>query len=95
MNDSKKYITSKVLMLIYYAMLYPYLSYGILLWGSSCKTYLHEIEVMLKTAIRAITNRAYSDFFKVFHILKLNDIYKLHLGKFMFSLIHSLSLTPE
>ncbi len=33
---------------ILYDILYPYLSYGILLWGSSYKTYLTEIEVMQK-----------------------------------------------
>ncbi len=46
MNACKKYLNSTVLMMIYYAMLYPYLAYGILLWGSSYKTYLHEIDVM-------------------------------------------------
>ncbi len=35
-----------------------------------------------------------NDLFKVLHILKLNDIYKLHLGQFMFPQMHRLSPTP-
>ncbi len=35
-----------------------------------------------------------NELFKVVHVLKLTDIYNLHLGKFIFSQIHINSTTP-
>ncbi len=74
MNSSKKYLNSKVLIMLYYTILYPCLSYGTLLWESSYKTHLKEIEFMQKKAIRAITNSAYNAntnvIFKELHVLK-------------------------
>ncbi len=53
---------------------------------------------MQKKAIRAITNSDYNAntnvLFKALHVLKLTDIYKLYLGKFMFSQLHSTLTTP-
>ncbi len=54
---------------------------------------------LCKKAIRSITYKSYNAninaIFKVLRIIKLNYTYKLHLGKFMYSLIHSLSPKPK
>ncbi len=58
-DSSEKYLNLKVFIL-YNAILYPYLSYGIVLLGSSYKTYLKGIEVLQKKVVRPITNIAYN-----------------------------------
>ncbi len=54
---------------------------------------------MQKKVIRAIINSAYNAntnvLFNVLHVLKLTDIYKLYLGKFMFSQLHNTLTTPD
>ncbi len=66
---------------ILYDIIFLPLIWNSTVWGSSYKTYLKEIEVMQKKAVRAITNNAYNAntnvLFKVLHVLKLTDIYKL------------------
>ena len=79
----------KNLAILYYTLLYPHLTYGILLWGGSYKTYLKEIEIVQKKAIRAITNSKWNahtnQLFKQLKMLKLSDIYNYYLSRFMFS----------
>ena len=74
---------------IYYSIIHPYLSYGIMLWGSACKQYLHKIEVLQKKAIRSLHKTRYNEHtIPLFHsskILKLNDLYKFQLLMFMYN----------
>ena len=37
---------------IYYNLIYPYISYSILVWGSVCKTYLKKIQVKQNHIVR-------------------------------------------
>ena len=72
----------------YYAFIYPYLSYNIIIWGSAFDTHLLPLITQQKRAIRTIIGAGYRDhtgpLFKRLKLLKLQDIYYFHLGTYMF-----------
>ena len=72
----------------YYAYMYPYFSYNIIIWGSTFPTHLQPLIIQQKRTIRTLTNAGYRDhtdpLFKRLKILKLEDIYYFHLGTYMF-----------
>lgn len=78
----------KVLLLLYLTLMLPYLNYGILAWGNSCKHQLEKLLIIQKRAMRIICNSprlAPSSllFFKN-KVLKVADLYHLRLGCLMF-----------
>lgn len=75
---------------LYNSLVYPYLLYGILVWGASSDVQLLPLVRLQKRIIRTITS---SDFlahtnplFLKTKILKVEDVYLLQLGIFMFKL---------
>ena len=72
----------------YYAYIYPYLSYNIIIWGSTFQTHLQPLIVQQKRTIRTIMGAGYIDhtdpLFRRLKLLKLQDIYYFHLGTYMF-----------
>ena len=79
-------------------MIHPYISYGLMLWGSAYKSNLHVIEILQKKAIRNVHTAKYNDHtIPLFHsskILKLDDMYKLQLLMFMFSYYRNMLPSP-
>ena len=74
----------------------PKTVYGIQVWGSACNTELNKILILQKKAVRILTNNYHfplepgplvssNPLFKDLEILKVGDIYKLHVAKFIFS----------
>ena len=53
---ARSILTRENLMTLYYSMVYPYLSYGIALWGGSYKVHTSQLEIMQKKIIRIIEN---------------------------------------
>jgi len=54
MNRVKHLLNSKHLTTLYYTLIYPYLDYGITLWGSACSTAANKIKLMQKKSVRII-----------------------------------------
>ena len=48
------YVSFKTLKNIYYSLIYPYLAYGILSWGSTYKTKLSELQKLQNKCIRSM-----------------------------------------
>ena len=75
-------------------MIYPYLYYCNIVWGSTYKTNLHRLVILQTRVVRIISKSNFdapSDpIFKEFHILKFDDIHFVELGKFMYSYKNSL-----
>ena len=78
----------KVLLSLYYSLIYPYLIYCLLVWGGTFKTHLADILILQKKVVRIITNSnyfAHTD--PLFHstgILKIGDLYEFHLAIYGF-----------
>ena len=67
---------------IYYSLVHPHLTYGLLAWGQSIQcSSLNKTFLCKKRAIRIINRAAYNShtdpLFKTSKILKLHDLYKL------------------
>ena len=79
---------------LYYSLIYPYLTYGIILWGAACQSHLAKLTIMQKKSVRIILGahfRAHTEtLFKDLRLLKLADLYKLHVNKYVLAFIHNL-----
>ena len=49
MNKLKYAIPGRILKTLYCTLIQPYLSYGILFWGSTCKLYLNKLIINLSS----------------------------------------------
>ena len=71
---------------------YLRIQYGFVIWDNALKIYLKELSVRLNNIIRTIIfskkYRHMTNLYKNLNLLKLNDIYKLELTKFMYQLYH-------
>ena len=88
LNSAKKILSESNLKILYHSLIHPHLMYGLMLWGSACKKYLHPINIIQKKAVRTITHSVYNEhtigLFRKLNIVKLDDLYDLEIGKFMY-----------
>ena len=70
-----------ILIKLYYALVYPYLTYCNAIWGAASENNLKKILLLQKRAVRVINNADFLDhsspLFKQSNILKIDDIYKM------------------
>ena len=82
------YTNTQTLLLVYNALVGSHLTYALISWGSTSQTNLQPLRVLQNRAIRHISRaprfrRLDVDFLNL-RILKLDDLYKLALSKFMY-----------
>jgi hypothetical protein len=84
--------------LIYYALVYPYLAYGNLIWGNTYKSRIKKLVNTQKKIVRLTIFNSYFDHSEpIFNDLKILNLYKLNdylTSMFMFRYIH-LQHLPE
>ena len=70
-----------------FPLLYPHLTYGILICGSFFESYFNTLQLSQNKAMRAITKQRLSDRItpinRRLQVLKINDLYELETAKFM------------
>ena len=49
------YVTHPILIQLYYSLIYPFLTYGIIFWGQTYMTTLHSLNLLQKKPMRLIT----------------------------------------
>ena len=81
------FVDTETLKLLYYILIYSRVRYGITLWGTATYTRQKEIVLRLNNIVRIMTWSRKFDHFSMLHkkqkLLKLEDIYKLELSKYM------------
>lgn len=65
---------------IYYSIIYPYISYAILAWGSAYKSHINKIQTKQNGAIRLIFFARTLEL-NLLDVLIVNNIYRLHILK--------------
>ena len=50
----RHYAPTSILLKLYYAILHPHLLYGIIVWGSTCKSYLQKLVSLQNKGLRLI-----------------------------------------
>ena len=87
LSKIRHYVNEKLLVNLYYALLYPFLTYGVVAWGHTYSSTLQPIFVLQKRIVRIITFSDYRDhsnpLFKRLNILKFFDLIYLHTAIFM------------
>ena len=73
--------------MLYYAFVHPHLTYSILIWSSTYKSYLNTKQLSLNKAMRVITKQRSSDrttlIYRRLQVLKINNLYELEIATFM------------
>ena len=79
----------EILFILYSTLILSYLNYGVLAWGNSLKTQMGKLFIVQRRAIRNICTVNYRAHTNVlFHdnnLLKVEDIYFMQLGSFMYN----------
>ena len=89
----RDFVTDSTLAMLYYSFVYSRITYGITAWGTVSRNFLRKVEVKQSNIIRTITwikKFSHVDhLYKQLEILKLVDVYKLELTKFMRKLFNN------
>ncbi len=102
MYKLRYFVNKKILLMIYYSLVYPFLIYAIPVWGVAANKSLNPILVLQKKVVRLILfkdqfpNHAgplvhSRPLFKDLKILTVHDIFKLETNKFVFDCLQSLN----
>jgi hypothetical protein len=90
----RKILSSDTLKILYFSLIYPYLSYCNIIWGGAYATALYKLEVLQNRAVRLITSSPYrtssGPLYKQLNLLKIADIHKFQIIQFMYKLKHTL-----
>ena len=88
MVKAKKYLRKEALLTLYYSFVYPYLTYCNHIWGATYISNLKKLIKLQNRIVRVIFNAKYREnadpLYKALGILKLVDINKYLIGRFMF-----------
>ena len=89
----KHILPRDILKNLYFALIHPHLSYGILAWGNANQTILRKTKMLQKRAIRTINKAAFNShtdpLFHSAQILKLDDLYQYSSALFMYDYINN------
>ena len=89
----RHYLSIKQLTQIYYNLIYPYISYAIMAWGSTYKTNIQKVQVKQNHVIRMIFfatlygkgTESAKPLLNILDILTVQNVYNLSILKFMHS----------
>ena len=88
----RHYVDLPTIKQVYYSLVYPYLQYGISVWGNTYKTRLSHLNKLNNKAIRIMTFSHFQahapPLFRDLHILQLSDINYLYLALFMHNYVN-------
>ena len=88
LSKLRHFVDLSILLKLYYALIYPFLIYGIIIWGNTYETALKPILILQKKALRTITFSEYdspsSPLFKSLQVIKFHDLVTFHIATFMY-----------
>jgi len=96
MNKLKHYVLPSKLKQIYFSMVHSHLSYGVIIWGSTYKSYFSQLISLQNKAVKIISNTSWNKnlnpCYKEQKILSLNNLITFETSKFMFLFINNVLL---
>jgi len=95
----RKFINDATLRMIYNSLMYPFLLYGVPIWGNADEVHLTSIFRTQKKAVRIITNNHHfnedtfervhsAPLFKELKLLNIYDVFKIEALKFVFDSVN-------
>ena len=80
LSKVRHFVDNHILVMLYHSLIYPFLTYGVHVWGLTFPSFLTPLIIIQKKAIRIITfsePKSHSEpLFKSLKLLKLNDVIK-------------------
>ena len=87
-----KILNTKIVLMLYYCFIYPYINYAITVWGTANVTVLDPLIKLQKKAVRLVSNVSkYTHTAPLFSknaILTVNSLYIINVGSFMHSFLN-------
>src|SRR5271163_3285410 len=87
-------LPQNALLMLYNTMVYPYLTYCNIVWGTASASTLQRLVVLQNRAVRLVTRSTFRSschpLFVCLNILKLSDINKFQIALFMYKMKHHL-----
>ena len=91
----RHFVPFDTLKLLYYSLFYAFVSYGIAVWGLTHKTLINTVFLIQKKILKAVTfsdTTVHSDpTFSRLRLLKVGDIFQIHLLSLMYDCYHGLA----
>ena len=88
LSKVRHFVDNHILVMLYYSLIYPFLTYGVHVWGLTFPTYLTQLFIIQKKEIRIISfsePKSHSEpLFKSLNLLKLNDVIELQVLSFVY-----------
>ena len=88
----KSALTEDARISYYYGMMYPYISYSIVVWGSTYKSHLQPLILQQKRIVRMIADAGFRDhcdpLLKRLGLLSVMDVFKFQLLVYMYNSAH-------
>ena len=89
LSKLRYYVNSDILVKLYYALIYPFLTYGLISWSNTSSSTTQPLFVSQKRAIRVLTFSKFrehsSPIFKCLDIVKMPDLVFLNIAVFMYN----------
>ena len=83
----KPVLPQNALLKLYYAIVHPYLIYGLVAWDSTFPSYIEKLNILQNKAVKLIGGVNYLDratpYYSKLNVLKLPDLHKLEIAKFV------------
>lgn len=93
LNKVKYNLPRDAMLTLYYSLIYPHLTYGITTWGTASLPKLNRLFLRQKRALRIITLSKYNahtePLFLQLNVLKIFDIYSLHIALIVYKATHN------
>ena len=88
LSKIRYYVSTEILMNLYYALVYPFIMYGLIVWGNTYETTIKPVFVIQKRAVRVITfsnfDQHSSPLFKALKIVKFPDLVTYLIAIYMY-----------
>ena len=82
----RHYLDLKMLKQLYYTLIYPYFTYGVMSWGNTYKSSLTKISTKQNKCLRnmffAYSRESATPYYNLMEILKFENIFKLKIAEF-------------
>ena len=87
LSKLRHYVNIDILTNLYYSLIHPFLTYGIIIWSNTYSTTLQPLYILQKKAVRIMTFSSFDEhstpLFRLLAIMKLSDLVTFHIALFM------------
>ena len=98
LSKVRYFVSRHILVMLYYSLIYPFLTYSVHVWGLTFPSFLTQLFIIQKRAIRIISfsePKSHSEpLFKSLNLLKLNDVIESQILSFVYQWSHRLLPPP-